>query len=150
MTLRRPRADERGTALIEVTWLSVLLLVPLVYVMLAVFDVQRSAFAVSAATRAAGRAYAIAPSEAEGRARARAAAAVALHDQGLDLSRGAITMSCDPDPADCLSPGSTIHVDLRYPVPLPLVPLALGGNTPSIRVEAEHAVPYGTFREDRP
>ena len=33
---------------------------------------------------------------------------------------------------------------------LPLVPAALGGNTPSIRVEAEHAVPYGSFREDRP
>ena len=32
---------------------------------------------------------------------------------------------------------------------LPLMPAALGGNTPSIRVEAEHAVPYGTFREDR-
>ncbi|MGZ4493630.1 MAG: hypothetical protein ACXVWU_02920, partial [Nocardioides sp.] len=129
---------------------TILLLVPLVYVMLAVFEVQRSAFAVSAATRAAGRAYAIAPTEADGRARARAAAAVALRDQGLDLARGSLTLWCVPDPADCLAPGATIHVDVRYPVPLPLVPTALGGNTPSIRVESQHAVPYGTFREDRP
>ena len=142
--------DERGTALVEVTWLTILLLVPLVYVMLAVFEVQRSAFAVSAATRAAGRAYAIAPSEAEGRVQARSAAAVALRDQGLELARGTITLWCVPDPGDCLAPGATIHVDLRYPVALPLVPAALGGNTPSIRVESEHAVPYGTFREDRP
>ena len=49
---RRVRT-ERGTALVEVTWLAVLLLVPLVYLVLAVFDVQRSAFAVNAATRAA-------------------------------------------------------------------------------------------------
>ena len=146
MTRRR---GEAGTALIEVTWLTVLLLVPLVYVMVAVFAVQRSAFAVSAATRAAGRAYALAPSEADGRVRARVAASVALADQGLDLGRGTISLWCEPDSQACLSPGAVIHVDVRYPVPLPLVPTALGGNTPAIRVESSHAVPYGTFREDR-
>ena len=39
---------QRGSALVEVTWLSLLLLVPLLYVVLAVFEVQRSAFGVSA------------------------------------------------------------------------------------------------------
>ena len=53
--MTRPRG-EAGSALVEVTWLSILLLVPLVYVVLAVFEVQRAAFAVDAATRAAGRA----------------------------------------------------------------------------------------------
>ncbi len=147
MTRRR---DERGTALVEVTWLSILLLVPLVYVVLAVFDVQRSAFAVNAATRAAGRAYVLAPSEAEAGARARAAAEVALEDQGLRLDDGSVAIGCDPDPRDCLSPGSVVHVRMSLPVRLPLMPDALGGNTPSIRVDAEHTVPYGTFREDRP
>jgi Flp pilus assembly protein TadG len=142
--------DQRGTALIEVTWLALLLLVPLLYVVLAVFEVQRSAFGLSAAARAAGRAYVLAPSQAEGRARAQAAADVALADQGLDLARGRLRLSCAPAPADCLSPGSVVHVDLTYPVPLPLVPSALGGDTPSIRVEAEHDTPYGTFREHRP
>jgi Flp pilus assembly protein TadG len=146
--MSRPRG-ERGTALIEVTWLSILLLIPLLYAVLAVFQVQRSAFAVTAATRAAGRAYTLAPSQAEGVARARTAAAVALGDQGLTLSRGQLRVSCEPEPNDCLSPGSVVHVDLRYPVALPLMPSALGRDTPSIRVEAEHSVPYGTFREDR-
>jgi hypothetical protein len=91
----------------------------------------------------------LAPSQAEGRARAQAAAEVALADQGLDLARGRLRLSCDPAPADCLSPGSVVHVDLTFPVPLPLVPTALGGHTPSIRVEAEHDTPYGTFREHR-
>jgi Flp pilus assembly protein TadG len=49
------RRSERGSALVEVTWLPILLLVPLLYVVLAVFEVQRAAFAVNAATRAAGR-----------------------------------------------------------------------------------------------
>ncbi len=150
--MRRPvrGRDERGTALVEVTWLSILLLLPLVYVVLSVFEVQRSAFALSAATRAAGRAYTLAPSQAEGEARARAAAAVALEDQGASLKRGRLELSCEPDPRDCLSPGSVIHVRMVYPVALPLMPDALGGNTPSIRVEAEHSVPYGSFRERRP
>ena len=34
--------DERGSALVEVTWLSLLLLIPLLYVVLAVFEVQRN------------------------------------------------------------------------------------------------------------
>lgn len=144
------RGDERGTALIEVSWLAILLLVPLLYVVLAVFEVQRSAFGVSAAARAAGRAYAIAPSEAAGMSRARAAAAVALADQGVDVSRSSLSITCRPQPGNCLSPGSVIDVDISYPVALPLMPDALGGNTPSIRVEAAHSVPYGSFREDRP
>lgn len=141
---------ERGTALVEVTWLAILLLVPLLYVVLAVFEVQRSAFAVTAAARAAGRAYAIAPSQAEALERARSAARVALRDQGLDLDRGRIAVTCEPEPAHCLTAGSVIRVDVDFPVALPLMPSALGPDTPSIKVAASHRVPYGTFREDRP
>ncbi len=147
---RWARRDEGGTALVEVTWLSVLLLVPLLYIMLAVFEVQRSAFAVSAAARSAGRAYAIAPDEAAAGDRAATAAAVALGDQHLDETRSRLQVTCEPDPANCLAPGSVITVEVAYPVALPLMPTALGGSTPSIRVEAVHRVPYGTFREDRP
>jgi hypothetical protein len=135
--------------LIEVTWLSILLLVPLVYIVLAAFDVQRSAFAVTAATRAAGRAYTLSPSEADAAGRARAAAEVALEDQGLSLADGAMSIGCDPDPRDCLSPGSVVQVRMTVLVRLPLMPDALGGDAPSIRVEADHSVPYGSFREDR-
>jgi hypothetical protein len=145
----RRRRDQRGTALVEVTWLSVLLLVPLVYVVLAVFDTQRAAFATATAARNAGRAYTLAPSETEGTARARAAAALALRDQGLEPRDGQLALSCDPDPRDCLSPGSVVRVRMAVQVALPLMPSALGGDTPSVRVEAEQSVPYGTFREDR-
>jgi Flp pilus assembly pilin Flp len=148
---RGRRRDERGTALVEVTWLAVLLLVPLVYVVLAVFEVQRAAFALSAATRAAGRAYTLAPSQAAAEQQARAAASVALADQGLELARGSLDVGCEPLPGQCLSPGSVVQVRMVYPVALPLVPDALGGGgAPSIRLQAEHSVPYGTFREARP
>ena len=145
-----PRRSEAGTALVEVTWLSILFLVPLLYVVLAVFEVQRAAFAVNAATRAAGRAYTLAPSEAQAPARAHAAAQVALADQGLGMGAAVLDTTCRPDPRDCLSPGSVIRVRMTYQVALPLMPDALGGDTPSVRVVADQTVPYGTFRENRP
>ena len=143
------RSDEQGSALVEVVWLAVLLLVPLVYVLLAAFDVQRSAYGVSGAARAAARAYSLAPDEASAPSRARAAAAVALQDQRIDPDEVTLEVHCRPDPGNCLSPGSLIGVDLRYQVRLPLAPTALGGDAPSIRVEASHVVAYGTYLEDR-
>jgi hypothetical protein len=142
------RRDESGTALIEVTWLAVLLMVPLVYVVLAVYDVQRHAFAATAAARAAGRAFVLAPDVAQGQAHAREAAAVALGDQRVDPRDVQVDISCEPA-GDCLAPGSIVVVDVRTQVRLPLMPTVLGDETPSIRVDAAHTVPYGTFREDR-
>lgn len=141
--------DESGSALVEVVWLSVLLLVPLVYVLLAAFDVQRASYGVSGAARAAARAYSLSPDEASASSRARAAATVALGDQRIDADRVAMDVRCRPDPGNCLAPGSLIEVGLRYQVRLPLTPVALGGQTASIRVEASHTVAYGTHREDR-
>lgn len=140
---------EQGSAVVEFSWLAILLMVPLLYIVLAVLDVQRAAFGVSAAARAAGRAFTLAPSEATATKRAFAAAAVTLRDQDLRLDRGSLWIGCVPDPSNCLAPGSVVTVVVRRQVPLPLLPAVLGGQRPSIRVEAQHRVPYGTFRDDR-
>lgn len=140
---------ERGSALVETTWLMILLLVPLVYVMLSVFEVQRASFGVSGAARAAARAYSLAPDEDSARSRAEAAAAVALADQGIDLADVDLVVRCTPEPRDCLAPGSLIRVEVRHQVVLPLAPSALGEQAPSFRVRAGHAVAYGSFRENR-
>jgi Flp pilus assembly protein TadG len=148
MTGTRTR-DERGTALVEAVWLVLLLLVPLVYVVLAVFDVQRASYGVSAAARAAARAYTLAPDEATAATRARAAAAVALRDQDIDPSQVGLAVRCSPDPDNCLVPGGVVSVDVSHQVRLPLAPSALGGSAPSFRLETSHTVGYGTYREDR-
>lgn len=140
------RRDEHGSALIEVTWLSLLLMVPLVYLLMSVFDVQRGAFGVSAASRAAGRAYVLADSPAEGRERARKAAALTLEDQGLGGDFD-LEISCQPDNASCLTSGSVVRVVVRTQVALPLAPDALGGGAPTFRVESVHEVPFGTYVE---
>lgn len=141
--------DERGSGLVEFTWLAILLLVPLLYIVLTVFEVQRAAFGVSTAARSAGRAFAQAPDEASAHARASAATAVALRDQGVGAKPRTLAISCRPRPGDCLAPGSVVVVDVSSAVPLPLLPAFLGDRRPSVRVEAQHTVPYGTFRENR-
>jgi Flp pilus assembly protein TadG len=84
--VRRP--TQSGSALVEVTWLGMVLLLPMVWIVLSVSDVQRGSFGVTAAARSAGRAFALAPDDTTGRKRARAAAAVALADQSLGESPG--------------------------------------------------------------
>jgi hypothetical protein len=140
---------EDGTALVEATWLALLLLVPLVYVLLAVFDVQRASYGLSGAARAAARAYSLAPDEGSAPGRARTAAAVALRDQRIDADEVELVVRCRPAPDNCLAPGSSISVELRHQVRLPLAPAALGGDAPSVRVAASSTVGYGTYREDR-
>ena len=49
-----------------------------------------------------------------------------------------------------LHPGRSAQVDPATGKALPLMPAALGSNTPTIRVDSEHEAPYGTFREARP
>lgn len=149
MSRRRPRG-QHGSALVEVTWLTLLLLVPLVYLVLSVFEVQRAAYGVTAASRAAGRAFVLAPDQRTGHARAVQVADVALRDQGLSLPAHRLGVTCEPEPLACLTPGSVVVVSLDLDVALPLLPAVFGEQTPSIRVASTHRAPYGTFREARP
>ena len=142
------RGDESGSALVEFVWLAMLLLVPLVYFVVAVFDVQRAAFGASAASRAAGRAYALADTDAEGLRRARTAVEVAFADQGIDQPVE-LEVTCEPAPP-CHRRGSTIIVRVSSRVSLPLVPAALGGGAPSFAIASDHRVPIGRYREVGP
>jgi Flp pilus assembly protein TadG len=140
------RRDERGSALVELTWLGLLLLVPLLWIVLSVFEVQRGAFAVSGAARAAGRAYALAPSDELGQQRAQAAANQVLVDHGVGDQPLGLTVTCAPA-GDCHAPGAVVTVDLHSRVDLPLLPDVLGGGAPSFALNASHTVPIGQFRD---
>ena len=143
---RRTR-DEDGSALVELAWLGILLLIPMLWIIVSVFEVQGGAFAVSGAARAAGRAYALAPDDAQGRAMARAAAAQALEDQGVGDAPLDVEITCTPYPRDCHSGTSVITVVVRSRVDLPLMPSFLGSDAPSFALDATHTVPIGQFQE---
>ncbi len=139
--------DERGSALVELSWLGILLILPMLWIVMSVFEVQRGAFGVSAAARAAARAYALAPDDETGVVRAREAARVALDDQGVRGVTPDVRVSCTPYPGDCHQGTSVITVSVHSRVILPLMPSALGGNRPSFALEASQTVPIGQFQE---
>ena len=138
--------DDRGSALVEFTVLSLLLLVPLVYALLGAFQVQRAAFGVTEAARQAGRAFAVAESVDAGTARAQAATRLALADQGIDDAPAPV-LEC-PEGA-CLAPGSTVRVTVSYTVRLPVLSL-LSRDGVGIPVTATHVAVVDTFQQGAP
>jgi Flp pilus assembly protein TadG len=131
------RCDD-GSAVVEFVFLSVLLLVPLLYVVMTGIAVQRSAFGLAAAARDAARAYATAGSDRLGEARAEAAVRLALRDEGVAWRPSGRVVTCGP----CdYSPGSTFTVEMQARVPLPLVPswMCRGRCVAAIDVSAHHS-----------
>ena len=139
--------DERGSALVELSWLGLLLMVPLLWIVVSVFEVQRGAFAVSTAARSAGRVFALAPNDALGRARADVVVRQALADQGLEGQSFSVEISCSPNPRDCHQGTSVITVRVSTGVAVPLLPEVLGGDAPRFALDAEHTVPIGQYQE---
>ena len=144
------RRDERGSALVEFSWLAIILIVPLVWVVISVFEVQQGAFATSAAARAAGRAYALAPDDATGATRATAAAEQVLADQGTPGQRAKVSVRCDA-PGDSCHVGTSVITDrVDSGVDLPFFPAILGTGAASFSLDATHTVPIGQYVESAP
>lgn len=116
--LRRARGEE-GSAIVEFVFLGVLLLVPLVYLTMAVARVQAGSYAVTTAAREAGRAFVTAEAGQDAAARARAASEVAFRDQGF-TDVGVLDITCSAWP--CLTPDARVETRTQVTVPLPLVP----------------------------
>ena len=140
--MTREQGDD-GSALVEFTYLAVLLMVPLVYVMLSVFQVQKAAFGTTEAARQAGRAFARAGSLDQAEARGVAASALALKDQGIT---GAAVPRFECLGGPCLTPGSRVRVTVTYRVTLPLLGSVFGAGRGSIPVTASHTEYVDVFK----
>ena len=130
---RSALAGDTGSASLEFFQVGLILLVPLVYLVLAMSVLQGGAFAVEGAARQAARVYVQAPTTAEAEARAERAVLVALADYGIDAAAAEVSIGC-PDAAVCLSRRSVVTVTVRVRVDLPFVPAVLtqshGGSVP--------------------
>jgi Flp pilus assembly protein TadG len=129
--LRDDARDESGSASLEFITVGVLLLVPTVYLVLALSALESASFGVEGAARQATRVFV--QSESEGAAEASAATAVqvTLADYGLDAHDAKVTISCRPNPADCLTRRGYVTVTITTTVPLPLMPPVLHLHLPA-------------------
>ncbi|WP_258059055.1 hypothetical protein [Arthrobacter sp. B1805] len=127
------RSDESGSAVVEFVFLGVLLLVPVVYLVLAVGQLQAGSFAVVGAADQAAKVYVDAPTPQEAEARAREATDIALSDFGFSQGQALVAIACT---SQCLAPGSTVTVTVRLDVPLPLMPTVAGSYPSAATVDA--------------
>lgn len=142
---RRARlADDAGSASVEFLAVGVILLVPLVYLALALGQIQHAVLGVEGAARHAARTIAHADSHAAGLAAADRALLVAMADAGLANDAVRVAIACAPVAAACDTPRGTVTVTVDATVPLPLAPpgVAVGLAVP---VSAHAVQPVSAF-----
>lgn len=141
-------AADDGRAIIEVVFLGVLVLIPVIYILIAVLRLQSATLAVSQAARDVGRLI-----ETHGDAsQVESVARTDLRDQGLAADR--MTVRAVAPGADCatdaeagfnLQPGATYDVCVIATVTLPGVPTILSGSNNT--VTGVYTVHIGGLRE---
>ncbi|WP_448005150.1 hypothetical protein [Agromyces bauzanensis] len=148
--MRRSRlSTEDGSASLEFLTVGILLLVPLVYLVLAVAAVQAGALGVEGAARQAARVAVLAADRDASDAAVDRAVRIALADYGIDATAASVTIACDR--ADCLEPGARVSVSVVARVELPLVPDVLSLSTVgSVPVEATATQTVSRFGGARP
>jgi hypothetical protein len=138
--------SDRGSATVEVVFLMVLVMLPLLYLVGSLGRLQAGAYAASAAAREAGRAYVTAVDAETAGGRGLAAADLVFAAHGFGSGQGSVEVACQSSP--CLAPGGSIVVEAVVEVPVPLVPDFMSGLVPTtVTMASRHAEPVDRFRE---
>jgi hypothetical protein len=123
-------ADDSGSASLEFITAGLVLLVPLVYLVLAMSSIQAGSLAIEGAARQASRVFVQSGDVATAQSSAITAVEFALADHGIDPDSASIVVTCTPLPSDCLTRRGFVTVTVGLSVPLPLVPPVLVGDFP--------------------
>jgi Flp pilus assembly protein TadG len=130
--------NDEGSAALEFITVGVILLVPLVYLVIALGAIQEQTLGAEAAARHTARAIAIAPDAAAAAANGEAVLAGIIEEYGLDPETIDVSLSCSAAGVDCPSAGATLIVTVAAQVRLPLVPPVFGlDRAASVTVQAE-------------
>lgn len=136
------RPYEQGSAVVEFTFLALLLMVPLVYFVITVGQLQGGSFAVVGAADQAAKVFVAQPDSSTSQAAAEQAVALALSDFGHQPDRATVTTACSP--ADCQAAGTAVTVTVSLSVPLPFVPFAEGLSATEVQASSTQLV--GRYR----
>lgn len=130
--------DEEGSAALEFIAVGVILLVPLVYLVIALGSIQEQTLGAESAARHIARVVAQAPDATTAAARSDAVLTNIIDEYGLDADRVDVELSCTPAGVECPSAGATIIVMVATQVRLPLVPELFGlDRSTAIPVQAQ-------------
>jgi len=138
--------SERGSAALEFIVVGLILLVPLVYLVVALGLIQSQSLGAEAGARHIARTVSQAPDAASARTAAESVLASVVDEYGIDRESVDVAMECVPATAACPEAGATVVVTVRTRVALPLVPPVLGlDRLASIPIEASSAQKVSRF-----
>lgn len=137
-------SKEQGSAVVEFTFLALLLMVPLVYFIITIGQLQGGSFAVVGAADQAAKVFVAQPDAASAQAAAEQAALIALADFGHSSGEARVSTRCDP--ADCQAAGTAVTVTVNLTVPLPFVPFGEDFRLSASELEASSTQLVGRFR----
>jgi len=118
---RRSHRSDAGTAPIEFIFGSVVLLIPLLYLLVSLAQVQAGAYAAQSTAIDAARSAARHPASAQ--KTAQEAAALHFADHGLEDAEWEIDLHCS---GPCTSAGTPVTATVTARVPIPGIPAVLG------------------------
>lgn len=119
-------ANEDGSAALEFITVGVILLIPLVYLVIALGTIQQQMLGVEAASRHTVRAIALADDAGTAAAEGAAVLAHAVTEYDIDPNAVEVSMTCAPEGVPCPSAGAIVTVTVSTRVALPLIPSLLG------------------------
>jgi len=111
-----------GSSSLEFITVGILLLVPLVYLVIALGEIQGQAMGAESGARHIARAIALAPDATGARERADAVLRSVVDEYGIDSETVDVTIECVPAAGECPQPGATLTVTISTRVTLPLAP----------------------------
>lgn len=136
---------EDGNALVEFVVLSAALLIPSLYLVLTLGNVQAAVFAADTISRDAARIHATESDPGRAAEKASHHTEMILEDHGL-APGDVVTLVCSEDP--CATAGGTVTAQVRIPVQVPGLGPVLGQSGP-VTVGASHAVQVDQYSAGR-
>ena len=138
-----PAAAESGSAVVEFIFLAVLLMVPVVYLILTVGQVQGGAYAVVGAADQAAKVFVLHQDLPTAEAAAEQAMNMAVTDLGFDAANAHLAISCD---GGCLTPGTIVTAHVRLRIELPVVGALPGITANAATVDSRATQKVGRFK----
>lgn len=137
------RRSQEGSAVVEFIFLAVLLMVPVVYLILTVGQVQGGAYAVVGASDQAAKVFVLHNDLPQAQQAAEQAVHMAIEDMGFDPDNAQLTISCD---GGCFTAGSTVRAYVKLRVELPVVGAVPGVNATAATVDSTSTQKVGRFK----
>lgn len=118
--------SERGSAPVEFIGVGLILLVPLIYLVLALGVIQQQTLGAEAAARHTARALSLAQGSASALAHADTVVASVIREYQMSREAVTVAIECTPRGEGCPHAGATVRVRIQSAVRLPFVPEILG------------------------